>query len=281
MLLDLTNGICENPDYKAWKFPGGEIHFQLKIRIVEDIIIKANLKSSDDIMFLLLIVDTIKKDNNCVKINLFIPYMAYQQADRNFGVGECFSLKTMCNLINSMELNKVSIFAPHSDVTSGLLNNCEVIDNSDFIYKVLQFLHNDLGIIKEHMTDKIDDLIILSPDAGAFKLVFKLCKKLGFKGQIECCSKSRDDGKITSKVPIFDENKTVLIIDDIILGGRTFLAIKKQIKNKCYLAVSHGILNNGGYSDPVEDLLSEFEMIFTTDSRCNIQDNDRVKIFKL
>jgi len=280
MVLDLTKGICETEEYKAWKFPGGEIHFQFKFEVNEDITIKANLKSSDDIIFLLLVVDTIKKDNNRVKIDLFIPYMAYQQADINFGVGECFSLKTMCNLINSMGLNKVSIFSPHSNVTSGLLDNCEVIDNSDFILKVLQFLHNDLGVIKEHMTDKIDDLIILSPDAGAFKLVFKLCKKLGFKGQIECCSKSRDDGEITSKVPIFNENKTVLIIDDIALGGRTFLAIKKQIKNKCYLAISHGVLNNGGYSDPVEDLLSEFEMIFTTDSRCNIE-NDRVKIFKL
>ena len=270
MVLDLTNGICETDQFKAWKFPGGEIHFQLKFEIYEHITIKANLKSSDDLVFLLLVVDTIKKDNNRVKINLFIPYMAYQQADRNFGVGECFSLKTICNLINSMELNKVSVFAPHSDVTAGLLNNCEVIDNSEFIKNVL----NKIGVPE-------NELIVLSPDAGAFKLVFKLCKKLGFKGQIECCSKSRDDGEITSKVPVFDENKTVLIIDDIALGGRTFLKIKNQIKNKCYLAISHGVLNNGGYSDPVEDLLKEFEMIFTTDSRCNIQDNDRVKIFKL
>jgi len=273
MVLDLTNGICENLQYKAWKFPGGEIHFQLKIRIIEDITIKANLKSSDDIMFLLLVVDTIKKDNNRVKINLFIPYMAYQQADRNFGVGECFSLKTVCNLINSMELNKVYVFDPHSEVTPALLNNCEVIDNSEFVENVLDYILNKNDIAEQ-------DMIILATDAGSYKKIFKLCKKINFQGQIESCSKSRDNGEITTKVPVFDENKTVLILDDIALGGRTFLKIKTQIKNKCYLAISHGVLNNGGFSDPVEDLLKEFEMIFTTDSRCNIE-NERVKIFNL
>lgn len=26
MKLDLTQGICKNDQYDAWKFPGGEIH---------------------------------------------------------------------------------------------------------------------------------------------------------------------------------------------------------------------------------------------------------------
>ena len=30
MILDITKGVCETDQYKAWKFPGGEIHVKLK-----------------------------------------------------------------------------------------------------------------------------------------------------------------------------------------------------------------------------------------------------------
>jgi len=277
MVLDLTNGICETDQYKAWKFPGGEIHFQLDEYYVTSydtyLKIKTSLKSSDDIMFLLLVVDTFNKLCRDIEIEIFITYMAYQQADRDFGECECFSLKTVCNLINSMNVDHITVYDAHSDVTGALLNNCKIIDNSDFISDVIsKFEKSYFG---SYLNDK---LIILAPDGGAYKKIFALCEKIGFKGQIECCAKSRnhETGKKTFVVPKFDENKDVLIIDDICLAGGTFLGIKSQIKNKCYLAVSHGIFNEG-----IEHLLKEFEMIFTTDSRCNIQDNDRVKIFKL
>lgn len=263
MELDLTNGIGETDQYKAWVFPGGEIHLKIKY-LVEDVkyvYIKTRLNTSQDIMLLILAVDTIKKDSSDVKINLFLPYMPYQQADRNFGHGECFSLKTMCNLLNSMELNKITIYDAHSDVTPALLNNSVVIDNSNYITKVLQ-----------HLAVKEEDLIILSPDAGAYKKIFKLCEKIGFKGQIESCSKTREHGteKPTVKVPEFDKEKSVLIIDDICLGGRTFIDIASKIENKCYLAISHGVFDSGGYGDPVPALIEAFDGIYSSNSRKDV-----------
>lgn len=274
MILDLTKGICETAQYKAWKFPGGEIHVKIKGIIADYVNIKVNLTDSDAIIFLALIVDTVRKSNPKVELNLFIPYMPYQQADRDFGIDECFSLKTICNFINSMNFNKVIVFDPHSDVTPALLNSCTVMDNSSFIKDTLY-----------HWMDQYQgktyqkDLIILSPDAGAYKKIFSLCEKIGFKGQIECCAKSRnhETGEKTIIVPKFDENKDVLIIDDICLAGGTFLGIANQIKNKCYLAVSHGIFNNG-----IDHLLKRFEMIYTTDSRCDCGwMSDKIKIYIL
>ena len=45
-------------------------------------------------------IDTIKKDVINPIIRLTLPYMPYQQADRNFGQLECFSLKTVTNIIS-------------------------------------------------------------------------------------------------------------------------------------------------------------------------------------
>lgn len=273
MKLDLRQGICKNEQYDAWKFPGGEIHFKLKLDVnfvnkSNYIIIITRLNTSDDIMFLLIVNDVLKKDYKQIKRTLFIPYMPYQQADRDFGIGECFSLKTIANLINSMEFDRVDIFANHSDVTPALINNSRVIDNSEFITKVLK-----------HLSYPDNELVIISPDAGSYKLIFKLCEKIGFKGEIITCSKSRnhDSGEITTVVPKFDESKPVLIIDDIALGSRTFFNIRREIKNtNVYLAVSHGIFNEN-----VDKLGEEFNVVFTTNSRRNESIGKNIEIINI
>lgn len=299
MRIDLTKGITETSQYKAWKFPGGEIHVQLK-----DIIephyetpkffdISTRLNTSDDIMFLLIFTDMLKKDYRDAKINLFLPYMPYQQADKNFGRNECFSLKTMCNLINSMNYNTVTLFDPHSDVSPALLNNCEVQDNSEFIRTVINNIYwseyyrimssASINDTKKEVGYSIDsfynDIIIVSPDASAYKKIFKLCEKIGFTGQIETCSKSRNHktGELTLKIPEFDSNKLVLIVDDIALGSRTFFNIRKGLKNEnVYLAVSHGIFN-----DNVGRLETEFTKVFTTNSRRNEYITNNLEIINI
>lgn len=300
MKLDLTPGICKTDQYNAWVFPGGEIHIKIDERMIpilsndHCIDIVTRLNTSQDIMFLLLMVDVIKKDYKGFLIRLFLPYMPYQQADRNFGENESFSLKTMTNLINSMGLYEITVFDPHSDVCMGLLNNSVVMDNSKFILEVLFQMRDEYVavsgfgeadtniLVKEgKFVDKrvTDNLIILSPDAGAYKKIFKLCEKIGFKGQIECCSKSRNHntGELTIIVPKFDENKNVLIIDDIALGSNTFFNIRKELKNpKVFLAVSHGIFN-----DNVDKLETEFEKVFTTNSRRNESIGKNIKVVKI
>lgn len=286
MTLDLTKGICETEGYKAWKFPGGEVHIKIYENQIEyfnqypneNISIKVRLNTTDDILLLMLVVDTLKKDTKN-KLNLFIPYMPYQQADINFGVGECFSLKTITNLINSMGFDKVEVFDSHSIVTPGLLNNCSVIDNSDFINRVLRDME-DNGYINSYMTNKIDNLVLISPDSGAFKKIFKLREKLGLKKcDIITCSKNRDHetGEITTVVPKFDENKTVLIVDDICLAGNTFFNIRKEIPNKnVFLAVSHGIFN-----DNVDKLEKQFSKVYTTNSRRDESVGENIQVIKI
>lgn len=296
MKLDLTKGICKNDQYDAWKFPGGEIHVNIKhFDDVDDnnIEIVTRLNSSDDIMLLLLVSDILKKDYSEHYRCLFIPYLSYQQADINFSYGECFSLKTMANLINSMEFDKVKIYHPHSEVSAALINNSVVIDNTDFIKQVINQLYSDrykeltdinyLNLestpISYYLSDFYDELIIMSADAGGFKPVFKLCEKINFTGQVESCSKSRNHrtGEITTRVPVIDESKIVLIIDDIALGSRTFFNIRKELKNKdVYLAVSHGVFNEN-----VDKLETEFTKVFTTNSRRDESIGKNIEVIKI
>lgn len=261
MKIDLTKGIVETDQYKAFKFPGGEIHFTFKdksyfeAKIFE---INTRLNSSDDLIFLILVIDTINKDIFRSEIKVFIPYMPYQQADRNFSYGECFSLKAIVSILNSLPVDEYKIYDPHSDVTPALLKNCKIIDNSEYIKNVISLLSGNL--------------ILLSPDAGAYKKIYKLAEKINFKGEIASANKSRSistgniDSLELSKQDF--EGKDVLIVDDICIGGRTFIELSKKLKERnignLYLAISHGIFSNG-----FSELSLHFTKIFTTNSRKN------------
>jgi ribose-phosphate pyrophosphokinase len=288
MRLDLTKGITQTEQYKAWKFPGGEIHVQLgiEVRSSREIEIFTRLNTSDDIMFLLIVTDTIHKDSKGVKLSLTLPYMPYQQADRNFGEWECFSLKTMANLINSMNFDKIKIYDPHSEVSPALLNNCEVKDNSDFVTECIKRICSYIRSVENpfpfcEISDSFirENLVVLSTDAGSYKKAFHLVEKLHLNCAVECCSKSRNHntGEITTKVPKFDENKLVLIIDDICLAGNTFLNIRKELKNKnVFLAVSHGIFNEN-----VDKLETEFTKVYTTNSRRDESVGKNIEVIKI
>jgi ribose-phosphate pyrophosphokinase len=270
MLLDLTQGLTDNSQYKAWKFAGGEIHFKLKTPLIPienpDINIQIRVNSSDDLMLLIIAIDTVKKANENAHITVFMPYMPYQQADRDFSTEECFSLKTVTNLLNTLPVNKYIIFDAHSDVSPALLKNCRVISNELYIAHIIRNV-----ILKENMYDE-SKLVILSPDAGAYKKIFKLASNILFKGEVASANKSRSistgniDSVELSKQDF--EGKDILIIDDICIGGRTFVELAKKLKErnvgKLYLAVSHGIFSNG-----FSELSKYFEKAFTTDSRSN------------
>ena len=94
-------------------------------------------------------------------------------------------------------------------------------------------------------------------------------------------SRNHNTGGLTTVVNTEDlRGKDCFIVDDICLGGRTFIAIAEELKKKncgkLYLIVSHGIFNYG-----VEQLLEHFDVIYTTNSITTIHDNDRVQIHQL
>lgn len=257
------DGLSDNYFYHAWKFPGGELHFKLKkenFQMSARTEVTVRLNSSDNIMLLLLALDAIFSTNPQAEVVVHIWYMGYQQADRRFSFGECFGLKVIARMLNAYPVSKYYVFDPHSDMAVGLLDNADVLTNQDFIQGAIEKIGNPF-------------LHMVSPDAGAYKKIFKLSSALRedgiFKGLVTCANKSRNitTGAIDSiELSRYDfEGSDVLIVDDICIGGRTFVELAKKIKHynvgNLYLAVSHGIFSNG-----FTELAENFTNVFTTRS---------------
>ena len=187
------------------------------------------------------------------ELELLLPYFPGARQDRVMVSGEPLTVKVYADLINAQGFQKVSVYDPHSEVTSALLNQVAVISNHEFVKKCIG--------------DKKDYLLI-SPDGGALKKIYKVSQFLGGVPVIEC-SKIRDvkNGQLTGFTVYSDDlkNKPNFIVDDICDGGGTFLGLAEKLKEKnagpIYLIVSHGIFSKG-----FSELEKQFAGIFSTDA---------------
>lgn len=220
-------------------------------------------------------------NHNGHKPTVMIPNLIDTQADRRFNNNESFGLKLVCKFLNSMNAN-FKVFHPHNpEVVEALMDNVEIIDNSEFIKKVLdilsleEFRKADIDMSLEYfrnsnLSNQKDNLLLMSSDAGGFKPLIKLCDKISWKGDTYSGSKSRNplDGKLTQIIDRQDfEGKDILIVDDICVYGKTFKGLSKMLRErnvgKLYLAISHMTVQNLG-EDSVTDY---FDTVFCTNSK--------------
>jgi ribose-phosphate pyrophosphokinase len=258
-------------NFQSFTFSGGEPHIKIQsdFDVNETVTITHRLNSFNNLGLLCVTVDALRRMDVKI-INLFIPYFPAARQDRVMIPGEPLSVKVYADILNAMNLNKVTVFDAHSEVTPALVNNCEVIPNHKFIAQVLKIIGNNVKLI--------------SPDGGALKKIYKVSEFLGGIDVVEC-SKSRDvkTGKLSGFKVYNDDLQGIncLIVDDICDGGGTFIGLAEELKKKnagkLYLAVSHGIFNKG-----FEDLKC-FDGIFTTDSFRDFEGEDlnQIKLNKL
>lgn len=266
------------------KFPAGELSIKLngcvanKQQWATGIQIKAIIKSSDDILALVMLTDALRRRYD-LPIKLSMPYIPYARQDRVCNEGEALSIKVFADLINSQNYTEVEVVDPHSDVAPALLNRCKVIPVED--------------LIKKHMGEFIDkfddefsppsDLFFICPDGGAIK---KLATINQFYPVVKTIQgnkvRNTKSGKIleTTLSRADFQDRPSLIIDDICDGGRTFIELAKLIKQrnggKIYLWVTHGIFSKG-----LGVFHGLIDHIYTTDSYCELESNDKLTVFKL
>lgn len=278
IVLNLVNQEISEIKYKISQFPDGQQTVDLKdflsINAYSDSVqIKSRLNSFRDLELILCATQAIRNINPQKEIQLYVPYFLGARSDRKFVDGGINYLKqVICPIINSQNYSKVITIDPHSDVLEACLNNFHKQNNFSLVENVL--FESKLNF---------DDIVLVSPDAGAYKKVYDLAKKFNIK-KIITATKVRDlvSGNILrTEIPVLDQHNdlTYIIVDDICDGGRTFVELAKVMKesrstSKIYLVVTHGIFSFG-----FESLSEYFENIFCTNSVKDIEDGEIINTF--
>lgn len=236
--------------FKVNQFPDGQQSVTLEAGMnligILSVQIISRLNNFRDLE-LILCVTAALRNNGIRRISLYVPYFVGARSDRQFTKGDAHYLKQIiCPIINSQKFDVVTVIDPHSDVLEACLDNFEKVDNHHIVKKALTDIDN--------RNDARERIVLVSPDAGAYKKIFRVAQKFDID-KIITATKVRDKktGKIHHvEIPVLDQHEKLkyVVIDDICDGGGTFIELSKAIKGsrptaEVYLVVTHGIFSNG------------------------------------
>jgi ribose-phosphate pyrophosphokinase len=236
------------------QFPGGEAH--LPAAGASDWPIQvAYLRgaSGDDLMKLAMWADAMRRVGH--KRIALIPYLPGARQDRGIPLGA----KVYADFLNSLGLEQIICFDPHSDVMPALINNLTVVGLNNLSSEFWHSLAYSLDPYDEPFAG------VICPDVGARKRAELVANQLDVP--VYQAMKHRDF--VTGKLSGFTceplpEGVSFLVVDDICDGGGTFLGLAEAInvpREQLALWVSHGIFSAG-----FEKLSANYGAIHTTDS---------------
>ena len=176
-------------------------------------------------------LNTLLQKNN-IKTSLYINYLPYGRQDKDISNTSTFALFTFSKIINSLNFESVTILDPHSNKALDLITRSIAIYPEETLLKIYGITKSDL---------------LCYPDKGAISKYSKIYDLPYIYGE-----KNRDQlsGNILKYELIGEaKDKTILINDDLVDGGATFIILAKSLydngANSVSLFVTHGIFSKG------------------------------------
>ena len=248
--LNLTPGLI---DFR--RFSDGEIwvKFMENIRGRDVFIIQSTHPPAENLMELLITIDAAKRAS-ATRVTAVIPYFGYARQDRKDQPRVSITAKLVANLITVAGADRVITMDLHAAQIQGFFDI-----PFDHLYASPAFT----GIFKE----QTENFVVVSPDMGGIKLARSYAKRLD--AGLVVIDKRRPKHNQAEVMNIIGEveGKNVLLVDDLIDTGGTFVSSIKALKEKgakdIYGAITHPLLS-GEAIIRIKD--SEIKKLYVTDS---------------
>ena len=253
-------------------FPDGTLLLKQEPEIFEVQTIEWFFEKNEELVSLMFLTKHLR-EYGVETLNLYMPYLPNARQDRTKESEDVFTLKYFCEVINSLNFDKVIILDPHSSVGEALLDRVGIEPPTDYISKAYDDIRKDI---------KLAPLMMFYPDEGSMKRYSSMAlgeyafgiKKRDWKtGKIE----GLDVAGCVDKI----KDSAILIVDDICSRGGTFYHSAKKLKElgakEIYLYITHceNTILEG-------ELLTSglIEKVYTTNSIFTKQ-HEKIEVFEL
>lgn len=259
VFIHLKDGSHIKHNYKEIIFPSGEFQHRLDVDTIPPI---------DDISWIEVITNGLDvfgaaQLRGCFRAHfgsiepdyvLTVAYLGSARQDRVCNKGECATANIVLDWIEQLGYDFVYVLDIHNIKS---LENRHIVNlDKKYVFKFAEKI-NGKSFYDEYDT-------FLAPDKGAEEQVKQLA--MYFKKGFVSCSKERDP--LTGKLSGFTlngsvKNKKVLIVDDLLDAGGTFLGINELLgeADKVSLYVTHGLFTKG-----VGIVTDVFDKVYCTNS---------------
>jgi ribose-phosphate pyrophosphokinase len=239
------------------RFPDGEIFVKVQDNVRGDdlfIVQSVSVQPNEYLMELLIMIDAAKRAS-AQRITAVLPYYGYARQDRKDQPRVPISAKLVANLLVAAGASRVLCMDLHAQQIQG------------FFDIPVDHLYAAPVIVKYLRSCDLDNLVVVSPDAGGLKMADAYSKLLD--AGIAVVGKQRKNATdVVANHLVGDvDGCNTLIVDDMTSTAGTLSAAAKLLKTagakSIRAAVSHSLLTEKGIERLKE---SPIEELVTTDS---------------
>ncbi len=238
------------------KFSDGEIwvKYRQNIRGRDVYIVQSTMPPAENLMELLIMIDAAKR-SSAKRVTAVMPYFGYARQDRKDQPRVAISAKLVANLITVAGADRVITMDLHAAQIQGFFD--------------IPFDHLYASPIFTKLFEKInpESLVVVSPDVGGIKLARSYAKRLN--AGLAILDKNRPEANVAQIMNIIGDvnNKDVLLVDDLIDTGGTFVSAIKALKDQGARNV-YGVATHPLFSSSAIERIdnSPIDKLYVTDS---------------
>jgi ribose-phosphate pyrophosphokinase len=256
----LTQKICDYLNLSPGKvdikrFSDGEIwvKFQDNIRGRDVFIVQSTMPPAENLLELLIMIDAAKRAS-ANRVTAVMPYFGYARQDRKDQPRVAITAKLIANLITTAGADRVITMDLHASQIQGFFDI-----PFDHLYASPVFSN----IFKENF----ENLVVVSPDVGGIKIARSYAKRLN--AGLVVIDKRRPKPNVVEVMEVIGDvnDKNVLLVDDLIDTGGTFInavkALKERGAKEIFGAVTHPLLSG----EAVQKILNcQIAKLYVTDT---------------
>ncbi|MFH1354638.1 MAG: ribose-phosphate pyrophosphokinase [Candidatus Omnitrophota bacterium] len=260
---ELAKNICKYLKVKLQdalvdKFSEGEIQVQINenVRGKDVFIIQPTCPPpNDNLMELLIMIDALKRAS-AARITAVMPNFGYARQDRKDQPRVPIAAKLVANLLTTAGSNRILTMDLHAGQIQGFFDI-----PVDHLYAVGVF-------IDYFLNEKINDVVVVSPDVGGIKMARAYAKRLSAGLAIIDKRRIATDRAEVMHILGEVEGKNAIIVDDLVATGGSLIeavgALKKAKAKTVQAAITHGVLS--GPALERIDKCKDLEALLITDS---------------
>jgi ribose-phosphate pyrophosphokinase len=210
--------------------------------------------ANDALMELLLMIDA-AVGASAHRVIAVTPWFGYSRQDKKSAPREPISARLVARMLENAGADRVLAMDLHAGQVQGFFQ--KPMDHMTALFMLTQYFR-DL---------QLEDLVVVSPDAGRVKLAKKFAEKVG--AELAILNKERPAQQVAEIAYVIGDvkGKTALLVDDMIDTAGTLKAAGQTVMDegaaRVYACATHGVFSGNAW----ENLASApFERIVVTDT---------------
>ena len=227
-------------DARVERFNDGEIFVEVyeNVRGEDMFIIQSTSNPANDNLMELLIMSDALRRSSAARITAVIPYFGYARQDRRTKARTPITAKLVANMIAEAGIERVLTMDLHATQIQGFFDI--PVDN---LYASPIFALD----IKEKFKDRIDEIMVVSPDVGGVARARELAKRIN--APLSIVDKRREKpGEVAEMTVIGDvKDKICVIVDDMCDTAGTLCKAAELLLDfgakEVHAYISHGVLS--------------------------------------